>query len=130
MNTLICAASMLLAATVSALAQGSSGAVSPDVLKDLAPTGKLRAAINLGNGVLAQPDGAGGQPKGITPDLAMELGTDVASVELVGLLPRRELDRCADDFLAWSRIDADAAIEARIGHGPRWWPGDPLPDGG
>src|SRR5204863_9123276 len=84
MNTLICAASMLLAATVSALAQGSSGAVSPDVLKDLAPTGKLRAAINLGNGVLAQPDGAGGQPKGITPDLAMELGRRLGvPVELV-----------------------------------------------
>ena len=42
-------------------------------LKDLAPTGKLRAAINLGNGVLAQKD-ADGNPKGITPDLARELG--------------------------------------------------------
>ena len=60
-------------------------------------------------------------------DLAGELGSDVASVELVGLLPRRELDRCADDFLTWSRIDASSAIEARIGQGPRWWPGDPLP---
>src|SRR5450631_805508 len=44
------------------------------VLKDLAPTGKLRAAINLGNSVLAQKDEASGQPKGITPDLARELG--------------------------------------------------------
>ena len=58
-------------------------------------------------------------------ELAQELGTDVASVELVGLVPRRELDRCSDDFLAWSRIDATSAIEARVGHGPRWWPGDP-----
>jgi polar amino acid transport system substrate-binding protein len=81
MNTLFCAASMLLAATVSAVAQG---AVSPDVLKDLAPTGKLRAAINLGNAVLAQPDGGTGQPKGITPDLAMELGRRLGvPVELV-----------------------------------------------
>jgi polar amino acid transport system substrate-binding protein len=71
MHTLICAASMLLAATVSAFAQS---AASPEVLKDLAPTGKLRAAINLGNAVLAQPDGPNGQPKGITPDLAIELG--------------------------------------------------------
>src|SRR4051812_44280199 len=70
MNTLICAASMLLAATVSAFGQSAS----PDVLKDLAPTGKLRAAINLGNGVLAQTGAAGGQPEGITPDLAKELG--------------------------------------------------------
>jgi polar amino acid transport system substrate-binding protein len=44
------------------------------VLKDLAPTGKLRAAINLGNSVLAQTDEATGKPKGITPELATELG--------------------------------------------------------
>jgi polar amino acid transport system substrate-binding protein len=81
MNTLICAASMFLAATVSAFAQS---AASPEVLKDLAPTGKLRAAINLGNGVLAQTDAATGKPKGITPDLAMELGRRLGvPVELV-----------------------------------------------
>jgi len=40
----------------------------------------------------------------------------------VGLVPRRELDRCSDDFLVWSGIDATSTIEARIGHGPRWWP--------
>ncbi len=56
--------------TGSALAQN----ISPDVLKDLAPTGKVRAAINLGNQVLAQKDPATGEPKGITPDLARELG--------------------------------------------------------
>lgn len=65
---------MLLAATVSASAQSAGGAALADVLKDLAPTGKLRAAINLGNSVLAQADAATGQPKGITPDLALELG--------------------------------------------------------
>jgi polar amino acid transport system substrate-binding protein len=54
------------------------------VLKDLAPTGKLRAAINLGNSVLAQKDEATGQPKGITPDLARELGKRLGvPVELV-----------------------------------------------
>lgn len=60
--------------------------------------------------------------------LAQRLGTDIAQVELVGLLPRRELDRCDDDFLRWSGIDAGAAIEGRIGLGPRWLPGDPLPE--
>ena len=49
--------------------------------------------------------------------------TDVASVEVVGLIPRRDLDRCSDEFLQWSGIDAGSAIEARIGHGPRWLPG-------
>jgi polar amino acid transport system substrate-binding protein len=54
------------------------------VLKDLAPTGKLRAAINLGNSVLAQTDEATGKPKGITPDLANELGKRLGvPVELV-----------------------------------------------
>jgi polar amino acid transport system substrate-binding protein len=44
----------------------------PDVVKDLAPTGKLRAAINLGNPVLAQK-GPDGEPRGVTVDLANEL---------------------------------------------------------
>ncbi len=58
--------------------------VSPDVLQDLAPTGKLRAAINLGNMVLAQKDPATGRPKGITADLAHELGRRLhVPVELV-----------------------------------------------
>ncbi|MEJ2623043.1 MAG: transporter substrate-binding domain-containing protein [Pseudolabrys sp.] len=57
------------------------------VLKDLAPTGTLRVAINLGNSVLVQKDDAGGAPggiKGITPDLAHELGQRLGvPVELV-----------------------------------------------
>lgn len=59
---------------------------------------------------------------------AQSFGTDIANIELVGLVPRRELDRCSDDFLTWSRIDATSTIEVRVGKGPRWWPGDPLPD--
>ena len=69
MRLLISAAALLLAATLSASAQG---AAPPDVVKELAPTGKLRAAINFGNGVLAQK-GPNGEPKGITPDLATAL---------------------------------------------------------
>ena len=46
--------------------------VSADVLKDLAPTGTLRASINLGNIVLAQ--GTPDNPTGVTPELARELG--------------------------------------------------------
>jgi polar amino acid transport system substrate-binding protein len=45
--------------------------VSTDVLKELAPTGKLRASINLGNIVLAQ--GSPDNPGGVTPALAREL---------------------------------------------------------
>src|SRR5690349_21633279 len=56
----------------STIASGAAAA-PPDVLKDLAPTGKVRAAINLGNMVLVQKDPTTGQPKGITPELAKEL---------------------------------------------------------
>ena len=44
-----------------------------EAISDLAPSGKLRAAINLGNPVLASRDAAG-QPKGVSVDLARELG--------------------------------------------------------
>ncbi len=45
--------------------------IPADVLKDLAPTGTLRASINLGNIVLAQ--GMPDNPSGVTPELAREL---------------------------------------------------------
>ena len=45
--------------------------IPSDVTKQLAPTGKLRAAINLGNPVLAQ--GTPDAPRGVTVDLAREL---------------------------------------------------------
>ncbi|MCX7295426.1 MAG: ABC transporter substrate-binding protein [Hyphomicrobiales bacterium] len=48
--------------------------MTPDILKDLAPGGKMRAAINVGNIVLARRGEAGADPTGITVDLARELG--------------------------------------------------------
>jgi polar amino acid transport system substrate-binding protein len=47
--------------------------LSRGLVKELAPTGRLRAAINLGNSVLAQPDPAGGPPRGVSGELAREL---------------------------------------------------------
>ena len=47
--------------------------VSPQIVKDLAPSGTLRAALNFGNTVLVQRDPAGGEPRGITPALSREL---------------------------------------------------------
>ena len=43
----------------------------PAVVADLAPTGVLRASINLGNPVLAQ--GTSDEPTGVTVDLAREI---------------------------------------------------------
>jgi polar amino acid transport system substrate-binding protein len=45
--------------------------MNADIVKDLAPTGKLRATINLGNMVLAQ--GTPDAPRGVTVDLSREL---------------------------------------------------------
>ncbi len=47
---------------------------TPDVVKSFAPTGRLRAAINQGNGVLVQRQPDGAEPKGVTIMLAKELG--------------------------------------------------------
>jgi polar amino acid transport system substrate-binding protein len=49
--------------------------VPSDVARHLAPTGRLRVAINLGNSVLAQ--GTPDAPRGVTPDLARELARRV-----------------------------------------------------
>jgi len=48
--------------------------VSPAVRSELAPTGKLRAGINYGNFLLVKKDPKGGEPSGVAPDLARELG--------------------------------------------------------
>src|SRR6267143_2176536 len=50
----------------------------PEVAQDLAPTGRLRAAINLGNPVLAQKDPASDELRGVSVDLARELGRRLA----------------------------------------------------
>ena len=49
-------------------------AASAEVLRQLAPSGVLRAAINLGNPVLAQKDPADSKPTGASVELARELG--------------------------------------------------------
>lgn len=41
-------------------------------------------------------------------------GADVAAVELVGLLPAAELERCSGEFLAWSGLSPDQTIEVRL----------------
>jgi polar amino acid transport system substrate-binding protein len=75
MTKIIHAVLIVAAASCAAFAQTPQRgpmSISPDVVKDLAPTGKLRAAINFGNPVLVQKDGAG-EARGVSPDLAREL---------------------------------------------------------
>jgi len=52
--------------------------VSPEMSAALAPTGKLRASINLGNPILARRDpAAGGEAVGVSVDLARRLADEL-----------------------------------------------------
>jgi polar amino acid transport system substrate-binding protein len=70
MRRLLCALALICAGSAFAAADSVA---PPAVVKALAPTGKLRAAINLVNTVIAQRDPETGQPKGISVELAREL---------------------------------------------------------
>ncbi|MEK6244603.1 MAG: ABC transporter substrate-binding protein [Pseudomonadota bacterium] len=51
---------------------------------ELAPAGKLRVGVNLGNFLLVNKDAATGELRGVVPDLAQELARRLgASVELI-----------------------------------------------
>jgi glutamate formiminotransferase len=47
-------------------------------------------------------------------ELARGAGSAVTRVELVGLLPGAELERCSAEFRAWSGLAADRTVEARL----------------
>jgi polar amino acid transport system substrate-binding protein len=67
-----------------ALAAPTAPAAPAAVVADLAPSGTLRAAINFGNPILAIKDSATGEPRGVSVDLARELGRRLkVPVELV-----------------------------------------------
>ncbi len=76
-----------------------------DLARDLAPTGTLRASINLGNPVLAQ--GTPEAPAGVTVDLARELGARLGvPVELMCF------DAARDSFAAVEDGRADLCFLA------------------
>lgn len=49
--------------------------MSADVISQLAPTGVLRAGINLSNFLLVTGKSASGDPEGVSPDMAREIAT-------------------------------------------------------
>jgi len=86
--------------------------MSPDIVAELAPTGVLRAGINLSNFLLVTGKSPSGDPEGVAPDMAAELasrlgvpvkyvtfkspgeladqaGKDVWDVGLIGAEPQR-----------------------------------------
>src|SRR3974377_1390022 len=46
---------------------------SREVVSELAPTGVLRAAINMGNFLLVTGKSPSGDPEGVSPDMAREI---------------------------------------------------------
>ena len=87
-------------------ARAQKRAVPADVMKELAPTGKLRAGINLGNEVLAQKS-ASGELGGVTVDLARELGKRLGvAVELF------EFRAAGKSFEAMGKGELDVAFFA------------------
>ncbi|WP_220451186.1 transporter substrate-binding domain-containing protein [Nocardioides dongkuii] len=76
-----------------------------DITNDLAPSGTLRASINLGNPVLAQ--GTHDAPAGVTVDIARELGSRLGiPVELICF------DAARDSFEAMAAGRADICFLA------------------
>jgi polar amino acid transport system substrate-binding protein len=60
------------------------GLATAQPVAEIAPSGKLRAAINFGNPILATRDPATGAPRGVSVDLAQALGARLGlPVELV-----------------------------------------------
>lgn len=58
--------------------------ITPELLASLAPTGRLRASINLGNPILAGTDPNSGAPRGVSVDLAREFARRLGvEIELV-----------------------------------------------
>jgi polar amino acid transport system substrate-binding protein len=72
----------------------AANAAPPDIAEELAPTGRLRAAINFGNPVLAQKLPATGEPGGVSVALARELGRRLGVP--VDLIPFAEAGQVAD----------------------------------
>ncbi len=79
LGNLVLAAAIGIAALLASCASPPAAPVA-----ELAPAGKLRAAINFGNPILAAKDAVTGEPRGVSVDLARELGKRLGvPVELV-----------------------------------------------
>src|SRR5262249_48418628 len=90
--------------------------ISPAVLSDLAPSGKLRVGINYGNPVLATKDPGSGVLCGVAVDLAYELGKRVnLPAELVAFDSAGEMvDAVKDGLGTWHSWRSIRAGQTRL----------------
>jgi polar amino acid transport system substrate-binding protein len=91
--------------------------IASAVRADLAPTGKLRAAINYGNFILATKDKASGESRGVAIDLAREVGQrlgvplEIVPYELVAVM----VDAAPTNAWDIAFLGSDPAREHLIG---------------
>ena len=85
--------------------------MSPDIISELAPTGVLRAGINLSNFLLVTKINSTGDPEGVAPDLAhevaMRLGVPVKYVSFKS--PGELADMATKSRFRNSCVPCDAA---------------------
>src|SRR5665213_1468544 len=109
MRQLFAAAVMLAAAAMPAAAQDAPSAA---VLKDLAPTGKLRTGINFGNPVLAQK-GPNGEPRGVSAELAAALAAGTTDVGFFAIEPVGAAAAGIPVFI-YQKLDAAAGVREPV----------------
>jgi len=101
---------------MSAPAIGQSGA-SAGVARTLAPTGRLRACINLGNAVLAKRE-ANDEPGGVSVDLARafarELGLELETVVVEAAMQSVEAVRAGRADIGFFAIDPTRSAGIRF----------------
>ncbi|MDO9075785.1 MAG: ABC transporter substrate-binding protein [Rubrivivax sp.] len=91
---------------------------APELVAAFAPSGKLRASINLGNPILARRNASSGQAEGVSVDLAWALAAELGvGIEL------KVFDAAAKSVVAVTSGDADIgffAIDPKRGEGVRF----------
>lgn len=97
------AAHALLALSLAFLAACTTMSTLPaEAIAELAPSGRLRAVINLGNPILANSDSATGEPVGVSIDMARELARQLGvQADLLVVKTAGE----AVDALATGKVD-------------------------
>jgi polar amino acid transport system substrate-binding protein len=94
--------------------------MNPEIVSQLAPTGVLRAAINLGNFLLVTGRSATGDPEGVAPDMAKALAERLGVA--VTYLPFARPGELADAVESWDvgLIGAEPQRAEKIAFSPAY----------